>query len=63
MLQTTLAVQEIARFTLPFEECPSDREHSPSGACGTWWGTAPPVTAVSAFKGKTTQKHLARPLF
>lgn len=34
-LQTTLAAQESATFTLPCEECPSEREHSPSGARGT----------------------------
>lgn len=63
MLQTTLVVQKRTGFTLPLEECPSEREHSPSGAHGTWWGTAPPAAAVSAFKGETRHEHLACPRF
>lgn len=58
-LQTMLAVQESTRFTLPFEERPSEREHSPSRSCGMWYNTAPP--AISAFK--TSQEHLACPCF
>ena len=62
-LQTTLAVQESARFTLPFEECPSEREHSSSSTREMWWGRAPQAAAVSAFKRETRQEHLACPRF